>query len=44
LVQPKQQKRDKVNGEWRELHNEEPNDQYSSPNIKIEKNEMGRGM
>jgi len=24
---------DKVTGEWRKLHNEELNDQYSSPNI-----------
>jgi hypothetical protein len=24
---------DEVTGEWRELHNEEPNDWYSSPNI-----------
>jgi hypothetical protein len=26
-------KRDGVTGEWRRLHNEELNDQYSSPNI-----------
>ena len=26
-------KRDGVKGEWRKLHNEEPNDPYSSPNI-----------
>jgi hypothetical protein len=26
-------KRDEVTGEWRRLHNEELNDQYSSPNI-----------
>jgi hypothetical protein len=26
-------KRDEVRGEWRKLHNEELNDQYSSPNI-----------
>jgi len=26
-------KMDKVTGEWRKLHNEEPNDLYSSPNI-----------
>jgi hypothetical protein len=37
-------KRDEGTGEWRKLHNEEPNDLYSSPNIMrliIEKNEMG---
>ena len=36
--------REAVTSEWRELHNEEPNDLYSSPIIvrgdKIEKNEM----
>ena len=26
-------KRDEVTGKWRKLHNEEPNDLYSSPNI-----------
>jgi hypothetical protein len=26
-------KRDEAIGEWRRLHNEEPNDLYSSPNI-----------
>ena len=26
-------KRDEVTGEWRKLHNEELNNQYSSPNI-----------
>jgi hypothetical protein len=26
-------KRDEVTGEWRKLHNEEPNNLYSSPNI-----------
>jgi len=26
-------KRDEVTREWRKLHNEEPNDRYSSPNI-----------
>ena len=38
-------KRDEVTGEWRKLHNEEPSDLYSLPNIvrvvKIEKNDMG---
>jgi len=33
---------DEITGEWRELHNEELNDLYSTPNvfrvIKIEKN------
>ena len=34
--------RDEVREEWRKLHNEELNYQYSSPNIirKLEKNEM----
>jgi hypothetical protein len=26
-------KRDEITGEWRKLHNEEPNDMYSSPYI-----------
>jgi len=26
-------RRDEITGEWRRLHNEEPNDLYSSPNI-----------
>jgi hypothetical protein len=26
-------KRDEVTGDWRKLHNEKPNDLYSSPNI-----------
>jgi hypothetical protein len=34
-------KRNEVIQEWRKLHNEELNDLYSSPNDKIEKNEMG---
>jgi hypothetical protein len=25
-------RKDEVTGEWRKLHNEEPNDPYSSPN------------
>jgi hypothetical protein len=37
-------KRHEVNREWKELNNEKPTHLYSSPNIKIEKNEMGRGM
>jgi hypothetical protein len=37
-------RRDEVTGEWRKLHNEELNVQYSLPNIvlEIKKNEMGR--
>jgi hypothetical protein len=36
-------KRDEVTEEWRELHNEDLNNLYSSPNMVrvIEKNEMG---
>ena len=38
-------KKDEVTSEWRQLHNEELNDLYCSPNIvrviNIEKNEMG---
>jgi len=38
-------KRDEVTGEWKNLHNEELNDLYSSSNIfrviKIEKDKMG---
>jgi hypothetical protein len=37
-------KRTTLTEEWRKLHNEEPNDLYFSPNIKIKKNEMGGGM
>jgi hypothetical protein len=35
--------RDEVTGEWRKLHNEELNDQYSTTNIirVIKSNEMG---
>jgi hypothetical protein len=39
-------KREEVRGEWKELHNEELNNLYFSPNIihyQIRKNEMGRG-
>jgi hypothetical protein len=37
-------KRDEVAGEWRELHNEELNDLYSSPNILVVKSRrMRRG-
>jgi hypothetical protein len=28
-------KRDEATGEWRRLHNEELNDLYSSPNIRV---------
>jgi hypothetical protein len=38
-------KKDEVKGKWRQLHNEELHDLYSSPSIvwviKTEKNEMG---
>jgi len=37
-------RKDEVTGKWRRLHNEEPNDLYSSPNIVRvikSKNEMG---
>jgi hypothetical protein len=39
-------RREEVTGEWRELHNEELNDLYFSPNIihyQIKKKEMGGG-
>jgi hypothetical protein len=39
-------KRDEVTGEWRKLHNGEPHNLYSSPDIvkadQIKENEMGR--
>ena len=35
-------KRDEVTGEWRNLHSEELNKLYTSPNIVMEKNEMDR--
>jgi len=34
--------RDEVTGEWRKLHNEEPNDLYCSPNIVRESNREER--
>jgi hypothetical protein len=39
-------KRVGVTGEWRKLHNEEPSDVYSSPNIVpvIESRRDGRGI
>ena len=37
-------KRDEVTGEWRELHNEELNELYSSPNtVRLKKNREGYG-
>jgi hypothetical protein len=35
-------KRDEVTGEWRKLHNEELNDLYSSPYIRVIKSRMTR--
>jgi hypothetical protein len=38
-------KRDEVTGEWRRLHNEEPNDLYSTPNmIRVIKLRRKKGM
>ena len=34
-------KRDGVTGEWRKIHNEEPNDLYCSPNIVREVKYLG---